>query len=231
MSAQAGVAGSSWARYDETMDALAAALAVPEVRLLVAAGYLLGSIPFGLLLARLVVGADVRDAGSGNIGATNVARVAGKKLGLVTLVLDACKGAVPVVIASRLTLPSPADGQQSLVAGLVAGLVGLAAVAGHCFPLWLALRGGKGVATALGVLLALRPDVGVLGIVVFAVVVAAVRRVSAGSVAGAAAVIVGLLALGPRDVTLTPLALCALIILAKHHGNIRRLLSGRELKV
>ncbi|MCI0574380.1 MAG: glycerol-3-phosphate acyltransferase, partial [Myxococcaceae bacterium] len=115
--------------------------------LLLVAGYLCGSVPFGVLVARWLRGVDVRQRGSGNIGATNVARVAGKRLGLVVLLLDALKGAAPVVLA-RALLP----GEAALQAA-----AGLAAVLGHVFPVWLRLRGGKGVATALGVAAVLVP--------------------------------------------------------------------------
>jgi len=108
----------------------------------IAVGYLLGSIPFGVLIARVVGGADIRRAGSGNIGATNVARVVGAKAGIATLLLDAGKGALAVWIAMRLR-PSEA----------VIAAAGLAAILGHLFPVWLKFRGGKGVATAIGTFL------------------------------------------------------------------------------
>jgi glycerol-3-phosphate acyltransferase PlsY len=196
------------------------ALLEPRALGLLAAGYAAGSIPFGLILALLFAKKDVRQAGSGNIGATNVARVVGKKLGLVTLVLDAAKGALPVLAAAHV------------VGGtLVPAAAGLAALLGHCFPIWLKLRGGKGVATGLGVLLALRPEAAAVGLVFFAVVYGAVRIVSVGSLIGAAAVVVALAVIGPHDASLIPLGLCFAIIFAKHHGNIRRLLAKKELKV
>ncbi len=196
------------------MDPLAAAL--------VGAGYVAGSIPFGLILAKLVGNKDVRTEGSGNIGATNVARVVGKKLGVVVLVLDAAKGFVPVFVASRLVTHDRA---------FLAGLVGLAAILGHCFPVWLKLRGGKGVATGLGVLLAARPEAAAAGLVCFAVAYAFLRRVSAGSLVAALAVVATLAVLGPYDVSILPIAAAAVVIVARHHGNIRRLLHGKELKV
>lgn len=194
---------------------------------MVAAGYLAGSVPFGLILAKVFAGKDVREAGSGNIGATNVARVVGKKLGIATLVLDALKGFLPVFAAGHIALPDDVAPQRFLIEGLVA----LAALLGHCFPVWLKLKGGKGVATGLGVLLAHRPVEAAVGLVVFAVAFAFVRRVSAGSILAAVAVVVTLAVRGPHDVTLLPISLCALIIVAKHHANIRRLLTGKELKV
>lgn len=195
--------------------------------MLIGAGYLSGSVPFGLILAKLVAGKDVREAGSGNIGATNVARVVGKKLGAVTLILDALKGFVPVMVAGHIALPADVAPYRLLVEGLVA----LAALCGHCFPIWLKLKGGKGVATGLGVLLAHRPDAAAAGLVVFALGFAVARRVSVGSLLAALAVMVTLGVRGPHDVTLLPIGLCALIIIGRHHENIRRLVTGSELKV
>jgi glycerol-3-phosphate acyltransferase PlsY len=213
--------------YIQGVDALLSTTREPLVWGLCAFGYLAGSVPFGLILAKVVAGKDVRLAGSGNIGATNVARVVGKKLGVVTLVLDALKGFLPVLAAHLVELPAGLADHRLLVEGLVA----LAAVVGHCFPIWLLLRGGKGVATGLGVLLAHRPDAAAVGLVVFAVAFAILRRVSAGSIVAAVAVLATLAIRGPHDVTLLPIGLCAVIIVAKHHANIKRLLSGSELKV
>jgi glycerol-3-phosphate acyltransferase PlsY len=202
-------------------------LSQPVVLGLIAVGYLAGSVPFGLILAKLVAGKDVRESGSGNIGATNVARVVGKKLGVVVLVLDALKGFVPVFVASRMTF----DGVPSGSGEFIEGCVAFAAVVGHCFPLWLKLRGGKGVATGLGVLLAHRPEVAAVGLVAFAIGFAVVRRVSLGSMLAAVAVVGAIVYFGPHDITVAPLGACALVIVARHHGNIRRLISGKELKV
>jgi len=141
---------------------------------LVLLGYLSGSIPFGLLLVRASRGVDVRAQGSGNIGATNVARVAGKGLGAVVLVLDALKGALPVLLAAAV------EGN-----GAVPALVGVAAFAGHVAPPWLGFRGGKGVATALGVLAVLAPRAALAGAVTWAVVLAVLRISSVGSLLGA----------------------------------------------
>lgn len=209
------------------MDAARAVLGTPTAWALLGAGYLLGSIPFGLILALVFGKKDVRQAGSGNIGATNVARVVGKKLGIVTLVLDAAKGAVPVVLAGQVFFAaSPAT--ERLFAE---GAVGLCALLGHCFPVWLKLRGGKGVATGLGVLLAHRPEIAAVGLVVFGVAFGVFRLVSVGSLAAAVGVIVALAIVGPHDLSLAPLALCVLVIVARHHGNLRRLWARAELKV
>src|SRR5271165_6942050 len=142
-----------------------------------AAAYLLGSIPFGLLLGKLFGAADIRKAGSGNIGATNVARVAGPLAGVLTLLLDAAKGALAVLLAARLTNDS----------ALWMMIAGLCALVGHCFPIWLGFRGGKGVATAAGVFLVLCPLAFVGAAILFFLVVLYWRFVSLGSMSAAAA--------------------------------------------
>jgi glycerol-3-phosphate acyltransferase PlsY len=181
------------------------------------AGYLLGSIPFGVLVARWR-GVDVRASGSGNIGATNVARVAGLGPGLLVLVLDAGKGALAVLLA-RALLPS---------APFVQALSGLAAVLGHLFPFSLGFRGGKGVATALGVLAVFAPAAAVAGGLAYALVFALFRISSLASLlAGPAAVVAAALWPGTRlGVGLT--ALLYALILFTHRGNIRRLLGHTE---
>ena len=133
--------------------------------LLVVAGYFSGSVPFGVLVTRKLKGVDVRSQGSGNIGATNVARVAGKKVGVAVLLLDAAKGALPVLLA-RLFLPGFFWAHAA---------VALAAFLGHVFPVWLGFKGGKGVATALGVLVVLVPYGALAGFVVYALLFAAFR--------------------------------------------------------
>ena len=185
---------------------------------LAAAAYLLGSVPFGLLVARAVRGVDVRAAGSGNIGATNVARLLGVGPGLLVLFLDAGKGALAVLLA-RTLLPS---------APLVHALSGLFAVAGHVAPVWLAFRGGKGVATALGVLLVLVPWAALAGAVAYALMFAWTRISSLSSlVAGAAAVAAAAVRPGTwLGVGLTAALYAA--ILVTHRGNIRRLLHRAE---
>src|SRR6266849_1304533 len=141
------------------------------------AAYLLGSIPFGLLLAKLFGGADVRKAGSGNIGATNVARVAGPLAGVLTLVLDAGKGAGAVLLAERLSN----DSATWMMIGAFAALLG------HCFPVWLKFQGGKGVATAAGMFFVLSPRACIVAAALFLLVVIFWRYVSLGSVSAAAA--------------------------------------------
>jgi acyl phosphate:glycerol-3-phosphate acyltransferase len=186
----------------------------------IACAYLLGSIPFGLLLARLR-SVDVRKAGSGNIGATNVARTAGKKLGVVVLLLDALKGAVPMLVAFALDLGTRA-GPYAIT------LVGLAAIAGHCFPIWLKFRGGKGVATALGVFLVLDPLSIALASLLFALLYAAFRVVSIGSMAASASVPLLLLVFGRPPEAIALGAAGAAIVIFQHRGNLQRLLRGSE---
>jgi glycerol-3-phosphate acyltransferase PlsY len=189
------------------------------------AAYLIGSIPFGLLLGKLFGAADVRKAGSGNIGATNVARVAGPLAGVLTLLLDAAKGALAVVLASRLS-------EQSSTWMMIAGL---SALLGHCFPIWLGFHGGKGVATAAGVFLVLCPPAFLGAAKLFVLVVAYWRFVSLGSIAAAASMPLLIYFLWaphhapPYAVTFGSLA-AALLIVYKHDANIQRLVQGDEAK-
>jgi glycerol-3-phosphate acyltransferase PlsY len=188
--------------------------------------YLLGSIPFGYLLVRIFRHEDIRATGSGNIGATNVARSGAKGLGILTLILDALKGFVAVLIAQHIATPYGFPQAYE-----IAVCAGVAAVLGHCFPVWLGFRGGKGVATALGVFFALVPITTVLYVLaVFLVIVLFTRYVSLASIVAAA--LFPPFAL-PHAPALTPLVvggyfLIPLIVILKHHQNIRRLLSGTE---
>jgi len=185
---------------------------------LVLLGYLAGSIPFGVLLTRWLRGVDVRQSGSGNIGATNVTRVAGKKLGAVVLVLDAVKGALPVALALRLVPDLPT----------VHVLVGLAAVLGHVYPVWLKLHGGKGVATALGVLLVLAPLAALAAGAAYITVFAVWRVSSLGSLA-AGATAVGTSAFTARAPEYAGLsAVLFALMLWTHRSNIGRLLRRTE---
>ena len=182
--------------------------------------YLLGSIPFGYLLVRMFQGEDIRRSGSGNIGATNVAR-SSPGLGLLTLALDAGKGMAAVAM-TRALFP-----QQ----GILVGLAGLCAVIGHIFPVWLKFRGGKGVATGLGSFLLVAPKAIAMMVGIFAVLLLAFRRVSLGSIIAVA--LLPLLAWLSHGYGNTPLILgfmagASLLVIAKHCGNIRRLLSGTE---
>lgn len=185
--------------------------------------YLLGSIPFGLLLGKIFGGADVRKSGSGNIGATNVARVVGPVAGVLTLLLDAGKGAAAVWLAGLLSSES--------ATWLIVAM--LCVLAGHCFPVWLRFRGGKGVATAAGAFLVLCPIAMLGATLLFLLVVIFWRLVSLGSISAAAAMpLLVYFFWAPRHappyaVTFGSLA-AALLIVYKHDGNIQRLVQGDE---
>jgi acyl phosphate:glycerol-3-phosphate acyltransferase len=184
--------------------------------LLIIFAYLVGSISTGFILGRLA-GVDVRDAGSGNIGATNVTRVLGKGRGLLTLLADTAKGFVPVYISQRLELN---DSALTLVA--------VAAFLGHLYPLFLKFHGGKGVATAFGALLALAPVAALIMISAFAAAVFCSRKVSLGSIAAALAAPVSLWFLSySMEVVALGSFLSSMVIL-RHRDNIRRLLAGTE---
>jgi glycerol-3-phosphate acyltransferase PlsY len=199
----------------------ASALAVVTI------AYLSGAIPTGLWLGRLLRGVDVRTLGSGNLGATNVYRSLGPGIGIATLLLDVAKGALPVAL-----LPGSAIGH-----GFPGGTewcrlsAGFAAIAGHVWTVFAGFRGGKGVATTAGVLLALSPAAFAAFAVVFVLAVAISRWISLGSMLGsiAFAVTLGLVAPGGvRSPTFVFGVLVAVLVIAKHHENIRRLLSGTE---
>jgi glycerol-3-phosphate acyltransferase PlsY len=204
-------------------------LALP---LFLAAAFLAGSVPFGLLFVMLAGKGDVRSVGSGNIGATNVARVGGKWLGILTLALDISKGFLPVFIALRFGL-EPSE----------ASLMALAAVAGHVFTPWLGFMGGKGVATALGASLgaslAFGPWLALPSLAVFLLAVAITRYVSFGSILGALAMPISLgivlyqshapgTPLTPPLLAFTAWMAIALLLIVKHHANISRLIKGTE---
>jgi len=188
---------------------------MPVAAALLAASYFAGSIPFGLLIARAVSGKDVRAVGSGNIGATNVARAAGRGAALATLLLDALKGLGPVLIAR--SLPPP----------WLAPACGLAAVLGHCFPIWLRFRGGKGVATGLGVALALAPWAALAGVIAWLLVWKVLRLSSVGSLLGTLVTVVAAAFTASHSAVLALVLLSALILL-RHRKNLERLLGRTE---
>jgi glycerol-3-phosphate acyltransferase PlsY len=187
--------------------------------ILLLCAYCIGSIPTGLLLAKAFGGVDIRTKGSGNIGATNVYRTLGRKIGLLTLVGDCLKGLLPVLAAKALQLP---------VAWIA--LIGIAAFLGHIFPIFLRFKGGKGVATALGVFLATTPFAVLGALVVFIAVLVSRKYVSLASIA-AAAVMPLLTTLINRDATIVAMSLViSVIVILKHHENIARLRNGTESK-
>src|SRR5690349_19948067 len=187
--------------------------------------YLLGSIPFGYILLRVFRGEDVRQHGSGNIGATNVARKA-PGLGVATLVLDALKGYAAVFAAE---IVAALQGRQDFY--IIAAVAAMFAILGHVFPVWLKFKGGKGVATGVGTFLAIAPKAVLVVLVIFAVLVAAFRYISLGSIVATAAfpMFAWLLYRNQSSpaVFAATVAAAALIIL-KHHQNIRRLIAGTE---
>ncbi|MBV8912980.1 MAG: glycerol-3-phosphate 1-O-acyltransferase PlsY [Acetobacteraceae bacterium] len=186
--------------------------------LAVLAGYLLGSIPFGLVLTRAVGLGDIRAVGSGNIGATNVLRTGRKDIAAATLLLDGAKGAV-VVLAMR-----------HWAGEVPALLAGVAAVVGHCTSPWVGFKGGKGVATALGVVLAWSWQAGLLCLLAWLAAASLSRRSSVGSLAAMAAAPILLFALCDGPTALAGL-LAAAISIFRHHANISRLLAGTEPRI
>jgi acyl phosphate:glycerol-3-phosphate acyltransferase len=190
---------------------------------LIVLGYLSGSVPYGKLFAR-ARGVDIQEEGSGNIGATNVTRVLGKTLGAVVLLFDVAKGALPVGLA--LWLVERGDAPASAAAA-----TGLAAVAGHCFPVWLRFRGGKGVATSLGVFVVIDPIASAISVALFAVTYAASRAASVGSLVAALAFPFLLFARGRPAIDVALAGAMFLIILLRHRDNLARLRRGKELDV
>lgn len=183
--------------------------------------YLIGSIPFSFLVARAKGVADVRRVGSGNVGATNVLRSAGKGAGAVALGLDVAKGALAVAIALRLAPGHP----------VLPAVAAAAAVVGHVYPVWLGLRGGKGVATGLGAFAVLEPVAALIAVPIFGLTVAATQYASLGSVVGAASLaVLTLFFRGPDPVAVSAVATAALIV-ARHRSNLRRILDGTERRL
>jgi len=180
-------------------------------------GYLIGSVPFGLLLTKAAGLGDIRQVGSGNIGATNVLRTGRKGLAAATLILDGLKGAVAVLVARQFL------GDQDVV-------VGTAAVLGHLFPVWLGFRGGKGVATGLGVLLAAAWPVGLACCAVWLVAAKILKMSSAAALTAFAAAPLFALLLSSADHALMAL-LIAVLVFWRHEANIRRLLAGTEPRI
>ena len=180
--------------------------------------YLIAAIPTGVVLARVMGYEDVRDKGSGNIGATNVYRVAGKLPGILTLVGDILKGFLPLLACKTWLMPTPTQ----------LGIACAVAIVGHCYPVYLKFRGGKGIATALGIFLVISPAAVLGAAIVFGVAIAITRFISLGSVLAAMATPLLVLMLNePQPIFLATLFIAALIIW-RHRSNIKRLLDGSE---
>ena len=192
-------------------------LSSPQVILLIIFAYILGSIPVGLLLSNWLKGVDPRLTGSGNIGTTNVVRAVGIRLGLVTFFLDVAKGALPVALASSLNLSFDTR-----------AVLGLVAVLGHCFPVWLYFKGGKGVATGLGVLLILSPVIAGIAFIAFSLGYGIAKQVAVGSLVAAFAVFGCSFFLVSNGFVASILVIMILVIILRHQNNIRSLLKNKK---
>lgn len=188
-----------------------------EEIIIVVFAYLIGSIPTGLLLVKAFSGVDIRETGSGNIGATNVYRTLGRKVGLLTLIGDCLKGVIPVVAAISLGLPD-----------FWIAVVGLAAFLGHVYTVFLRFKGGKGVATALGVFLAASPLSVPVALVVFSLILYKWRYVSLASISAAACMPLLVTLIGKKPETVAMTIVIAVIVIYKHKENIKRLRAGTE---
>lgn len=187
---------------------------------MLALAYLIGSIPFSFLVARAFGVADVRRVGSGNVGATNVLRSAGRTAGALAFLLDACKGGLAVALGRALGAGEP-----------LAVACALAAILGHIFPVWLSFRGGKGVATGAGAFLPLAPLGAAAGLAVFALVLRLTRYVAVASISGALAVPVAAWLLGASGLVVAAAASVAVLIVWTHRTNLRRLAAGTEARI
>jgi glycerol-3-phosphate acyltransferase PlsY len=187
---------------------------------IVIVAYLIGSIPFGYLIVRRKIGADIRQTGSGGTGATNVSRRAGRAAGILTLLLDAAKGSLAVLIAKAVA------GDDWVIAAAA-----IAALVGHIFPVWLGFRGGKGVATGVGIFLVLAPVALLCAGVVFVAIVALTRYVSLGSIVAAILIPVFVWLLSDLRPLLIAATVGAALIVFAHRGNIQRLVSHTESRI
>jgi glycerol-3-phosphate acyltransferase PlsY len=192
--------------------------------------YLIGSVNFSIILSKAISGKDIRESGSGNAGATNMLRTHGKKMGVITLLLDVLKGIIAIIIAIVI------DKNFGTGTGVLAYIAGVCVVLGHNFPLYFGFKGGKGVATSLGVVLMLDWKVGLIVAVCALAIMAITRYVSLGSILGGAAFIIAEIvkAIITKQFDIIQLV-CVVIIggllIARHHANIKRLLNGTENKL
>lgn len=204
------------------------------IALAIGIGYLLGSIPFGLVLTRLAGLGDIRSVGSGNIGATNVLRTGNKPLAAAVLVLDSGKGAIAVLLAPLIVAMLSASGTDSAAAAdarVLSAMAGVAAVVGHNFPVWLKFRGGKGVATTLGTLIALSWPVGLAACAIWLLVAVITRYSSLSALIAVALAPVTAYMLLPDTVARTIIVaslILAVLVWVRHSANIRRLMRGEE---
>jgi len=192
--------------------------------LLIAAAYLLGAIPFGLVFSRWLTGKDPRDFGSGNIGATNASRTGGKKIGVLTLTADIIKGVIPVAIAVQIG--GEGQGNEWLIA-----TVAIAAFLGHIFPVYLKFKGGKGVATMFGVLLPWQPAVALIAFVIWLVAILLSRYVALASILAGISLPFSAWLLGASAAAIYACALFCVLMAIRHQSNVQRLLAGTESRV
>jgi len=200
---------------------------VTQPLLVLLASYLLGAVPFGLVMARAIKGVDLREVGSGNIGATNAMRVLGKPLGLVAFLLDFAKGLVPTLFLAKYAQEWNADTPL-----LAESLAGIAAVLGHCFPVYLKFRGGKGVATGCGAIVGIEPLVFVVAGVCWVLTLLALRLVSLASIAmGVAFPIAAYVFLPKAPAFVGACALLTVLVVVRHRGNLARIRAGTEPRI
>lgn len=192
---------------------------MPQIILILIFSYLLGSIPFSLIIGRLRKGIDIRNHGSGNVGATNVLRTVGKKEAALALTADIVKGILPVLLATFIL--------EDFWVGVSAVLV----VLGHIFPIFAGFKGGKGVATSLGALIVIVPSAVIISILIWILVLAAFRYASLASIIAAIALSAVCWGLKYPLAFTAAASICAIIIVLKHNGNIKRLIAGTESKV
>ena len=194
-----------------------------DILICVVVGYLCGSIPFGLILTKMAGGGDIRTIGSGNIGATNVLRTGRKSLAAATLILDAAKGAFSIFIVSLFL-------SKAVLADSYLGLVGVSAVIGHCYPVWLKFSGGKGVATGLAVITMLSPISGILFIATWILIAYIMKYSSLAALTAFASSSISALILENNEISIAFIFI-TLLAFFRHTENIKRLLSGEESRI